>query len=267
MARAVLTTAVACATLSGCAFSDGSPWAEWDAELDVTLDTEGRGTMASFVTSDDYEVAITSLSLNVVDVGLEVAAGAESQSFDPSSPPEGYGLCHNGHCHADNGALVPYEEIRAELTGGGVDSVWFVRGVQTIVPIDEATTEVALADCDSQRSACWLPRGEITRARARVDSLQVSGFVHDLRSTNPRLSEPLEFDISIIDAPVVFTTPVGERIGGRAEPAIYTQISLRVPASLFDDLPWQSSSELDERLAEALNESQTLRVSLERRDF
>lgn len=43
---------------------------------------------------------------------------APAAPFDPAKPPPGFSLCHNGHCHATSGALVPYAEVAAVAAGG-----------------------------------------------------------------------------------------------------------------------------------------------------
>ena len=102
---------------SSCAFDDGDPWARASFELSLgfepgaaRLDDEGR-----LVTPGDWAIALETPIAHVDSVTLTMAGEAGTLSFDPAEPPPGYSLCHNGHCHADDGRLVDYEDIELEL--------------------------------------------------------------------------------------------------------------------------------------------------------
>src|SRR5688572_29228398 len=110
-------------TLSSCAVGSGEGFAtlEPTARVGYTL-LPAREAGGGFQKLDtDYQAAVTAAHLDASDIALQAAGsgGAAGGSFDPGNPPPGYGLCHGGHCHRDDGALVAYEDIAAELAGGG----------------------------------------------------------------------------------------------------------------------------------------------------
>ncbi|MGM0557111.1 MAG: hypothetical protein ACQEVA_12080 [Myxococcota bacterium] len=100
---------------SACAMQDGEPWGwvEGGATASGSIVEEG-GAPGAQVTIDS-----ASATLGVRLVETTSSSAGSGATFDPQSPPDGYGLCHNGHCHSDDGELVPYEDIRAELASSG----------------------------------------------------------------------------------------------------------------------------------------------------
>lgn len=111
---------------AGCTFSEGDPFATLgDATLDARL-VEARGRAVGDgwqKLSTDYEVRFDSFALDTSKLALQRtvagSGGGGGGTFDPTNPPPRYSNCHNGHCHRDDGALVDYEDIQAELSGGG----------------------------------------------------------------------------------------------------------------------------------------------------
>ena len=104
--------------LAGCTFEAGGPFATLSASLRagyvVPADRDAGDGWQRL--SSDYQVRVTTVRLQLDDIQL-LAAGEGAASFDPSNPPAGYSLCHNGHCHSSDGRLVPYADIEAELAG------------------------------------------------------------------------------------------------------------------------------------------------------
>jgi hypothetical protein len=105
-----------------CAMDAGTGFATLDeASLEISLDPGrardlGDGTV---LTDEGYEVEVQSAVVRVERMELqEVRGGTNGERFDPADPPPGYSLCHSGHCHRDDGALVDYEDIEVELAGG-----------------------------------------------------------------------------------------------------------------------------------------------------
>lgn len=77
----------------------------------------------AFLTDQGWAITPSVARVYSAELALMELRGAEGVSFDPANPPEGYTLCHGGHCHSDAGALVPYAEIEAELAGGSAEFV------------------------------------------------------------------------------------------------------------------------------------------------
>jgi hypothetical protein len=109
---------------AGCAVSDGEPWG-W-ARADISASgpiVESGGEPADGITVESVEAFA-----NIRLAETRTSSGGDGSSFDPASPPDGYTLCHNNHCHAENGDLVSYEDVREELaSSGGSTTVTIAR--------------------------------------------------------------------------------------------------------------------------------------------
>jgi hypothetical protein len=165
------------ALAGGCALDAGGPFARLDAELDVRLvrpaDRElgdGWQKLAS-----DYEVTITRAEARLGPARL-IDAGGAGGSFDPARPPPGYSLCHNGHCHAADGRLVPYEEVAAELAGGPAARV--VVSLETAGEIDLLAGTARRVGC---APSCDLPLARVGTVRLELERLLLEGRVRDPR--------------------------------------------------------------------------------------
>ena len=106
-----------CTWLAGCALPPGEGWQSIDLSVQATFESDGRILdNGRFKTSKNYEIEFSSVELQGLGFSLEALKAADGlQTFDPQNPPEGYSLCHNGHCHSASGELVDYEDIQAEL--------------------------------------------------------------------------------------------------------------------------------------------------------
>ena len=70
--------------------------------------------------SSDFQVRLTAARVRLERIDLLGGASSSGPtSFDPANPPPGYTICHNGHCDREDGAQVSYDEVAAELGGGG----------------------------------------------------------------------------------------------------------------------------------------------------
>ena len=106
--------------LAGCTFSPGAAFTRVPGgSLDLLWEPGARALSAdTFVTAGGLAVTVDRLELGLGALELLELEGADNVTFDPASPPPGYTLCHADHCHRDDGALISYAEIRAELAGG-----------------------------------------------------------------------------------------------------------------------------------------------------
>ena len=102
-AALLITAALTLISMTAC-LDDGLPWGTLEATMEASfapsegrLDDDGR-----LKTSQNYVVALDEVAVAFDAFTLVLAAGGAA-AFDPSNPPEGYSLCHNGHCHADSG--------------------------------------------------------------------------------------------------------------------------------------------------------------------
>jgi hypothetical protein len=221
--------------LAGCANGPGEPFGVIAARLSADLVVpDGRAAGDGWQRLDnDFQVQIERLVIEGQAIEL-LDAGGPALAFDPANPPAGYSLCHGGHCHADDGRLVSYEEIAAELAGGGgpVPVVRFSIGT-----IDVAGRTERELECEP---GCDLPRAEVGIVRFPVTGLEASGLVRDGRAEQRIAGEiawTLELDRE--EVPVhLFDRDIGLSIDRGEDPAIDLTIRLRVSAALLDGIAW-----------------------------
>lgn len=184
--------------LNACTIDDGNPWGEASFELKAQFDRANRGE-DRLRTSKDFEVQLDSVELEISTVSIGLGQG-EVTGFDPANPPEGYSLCHNGHCHAADGRLVDYEDIAAEISGGQV-------GAELIGAVDRSISALDAEPIPVDCGPCELERASFRTATIRVESLAMTGIVTDLRAEkriedNTRFevrSEPFELSVPLED--------------------------------------------------------------------
>jgi hypothetical protein len=238
--------------LAGCAFGPGSPFATVDgvvvAEYAVSADrvADGWAKLAS-----DYQIQLTGARIGIVDVELRARSGGGGGggggTFDPANPPPGYSLCHGGHCHREDGALIPYEEIQAELAGGA-PTVTTLATFRVGAELDAIAADERSLTCDG---SCELGLTTITEVRSDVNLVALQGLVRDSRAT-PRLAGEVSFVLSAASAVLRTATEIP---ADRSHPP---HIDLRVRAEpkpdLFDALDWaalaRSGDVIDFSLAE-----------------
>lgn len=266
--RASLAASVAAALLFGaCAFDDGRPWGVVEVELAASFEvTPDRLVDGQLKTARNYLVRFDAVEVEVEAVTVTQQLGGGAQAFDPANPPPGYSLCHNGHCHRDDGALVDYEDIILELAGGAAaagPSVTIAAGgaagdAAVSVPLGERAA-VALGPCPG---GCVFDRGALGTLRVAVRAVRVSGVVFDeLTGESARLgAEGRAFAVSL--APP--TSDVGAALSGafgKDEPfGARLSATLALPATWFDGVDWAAVS--DAELAGAVDAAWGERAAL-----
>jgi hypothetical protein len=231
---AALAVAVA-ALAGGCAFTDGGPFAVLSAELAASAPIEtdraledGWQKLAS-----DYEVRIESLELELEPIALIEIAGGEL-GFDPANPPPGYSLCHNGHCHRDDGALVSYEEIAAELAGdSGAERVVVSLPVGAL---DLIAGERRPLDC---APSCELPLARIGLARLPLMRVRIAGQVRDGRGS-PRLPGELDFAADYAPSGFAWLADLSLPADRGSDPDVDLSLELEVTSRSLDDIEFAS---------------------------
>ena len=112
VARTAPGTALALLLGAGCAFGDGEGFATVEPTVQATYallrERDAGGGWQRL--ASDYQVRLAAGEASVSRIELLPAVGGgtgAAASFDPASPPPGFTLCHGGHCHAEDGRLVP----------------------------------------------------------------------------------------------------------------------------------------------------------------
>lgn len=206
---------------SGCAFGEGDVWGEARVSLGARLeagerlDAEGRWT-----TAESFALRLDTVAVSVVRLELDRASAGVPEGFDPASPPPGFSLCHNGHCHADDGRLVDYAEVAASARGGVAtpSAALTIEARDGRVALGPTVTEVPLEPCPA---GCVLDHGTLAEAAVALDMLVLRGRAFDLTSSArlPREGADFALELAIaarirgdIDVPIDSSESVGAAI-------------------------------------------------------
>ncbi len=223
--------------LGGCALEPGQPWGEASISTQIALDVPSDRLREGRVrTSRDYAVRID--AVEVVLSSLELSQRAEGSAgptaFDPSAPPEGYSLCHNGHCHAADGRLVAYADIESELLGATAD------GPLTQLPLDALIVVPFEGPSEAVSASTDLERGAFVTLNASLGALRIRGNVVDTRAV-PRLPEAgLDFDTSL-PLTVRLVAPLQGRVGRDAPLHSAWNARIHLPVTLLDTADFATS--------------------------
>lgn len=263
--------------LGACTFQPGTGFGTLRRlELTASLDSPAAryDSTGHWKTDNDARLAIETLQVDLGEFSVQGAASVDAAAFDPANPPPGYSLCHNGHCHRSDGALVDYEEIRAELAGGkAAPPLALVRvPLQRTVMLGAAPVSATIDVCGT---GCVLDRGTWRRASVGVVSVQAAGSVMDGLPGGPIGNEPRRWRASFSPSSLSAELPL--TIDRRQAPDMDLRVALQVSQRLFDGLPWAElatqTGDIDlaavpvakERLLRNFAES-SLRVSIDHRD-
>lgn len=206
--------------LASCTFSPGEPWGWVDAEL----------TVYPVASSGDVEIDTQSIELRAIDVRAPAASTEAVNEFDPANPPPGYSLCHGGHCHADDGSLVDYEEIEAGLDDDGPVSV-ATAFIEEPRDLNEAQT--------IPTSFRIVEEVSLTEVAVTVDEIVLEGTVE-------RDDETYSLEMELTNFPSRLTTDILVDVNRDSPVSQDLALELRWSETLFDDLP-----ELDAALDDA----------------
>lgn len=220
-----------------CSFSPGEPWGHVETTLNVVFDPppDRIDESGRLKTAHGYHIELEPLSFQINDIVLTFSQeDTELAAFDPGNPPEGYGLCHNGHCHAASGALVSYEEI-ARSTGGtdGAENL--------IVPIDSATSvglnSTAAATVPVCGPSCDTPLGKLTTLTVNIQSMSWNARVFDETALRRLPPQGVTISATTTLIPALSTTAVARF--GKGHPVNRTaELRLILGATLFDGIDW-----------------------------
>lgn len=259
-ALALLLAGALLLSLSACTTDDGRPWGEIRPTLVVEQDFTEQLQHGALRSNEGFLIEIEELALVLEAFELALADGSAPTSFDPSNPPDGYSLCHNGHCHHADGRLVSYEEIVQELAGDTGASAQKVRlfPENSVVEVTATPHPLALEGCEG----CTLDRGDIRGARLYVDELELKLHVRDER-TGDDARLPAEGVQVIADLHVhaaVFSL-LELSFGPGHKPFVNLEWVTYVMGTLFDDIAWDQLLEADQ-LSVDLSENEDFEVRM-----
>lgn len=217
------------ACLPACASGDGEPFGAVTATLDARWTERADRANGDWQRlASDFEVQVSAASMELGALAL-IDVGGVALNFDPAEPPPGYSLCHGGHCHADDGRLVPYAEVAAELAGGAPPAPVLVLpvGDRELVPGGEIEL-----DCDGP---CDLPRARIGRVELPVAGVKLAGLVRDTREP-PRLDGELAWTLTYArgDDAAALLGATDLPVDRGEDPAITLTVGLAPSAALLD---------------------------------
>lgn len=217
--------------LAGCAIGPGHGYGELSPVAFSAALTPGaaRDLGGAVLTDQGYAVALDAFTWEVGSLHLMELQGGSGGTFDPATPPEGYGLCHGGHCHRDDGALVDYADIEAELAG---DAATF----EAVVSLPPPPSLDMLAGTKAVLIPARYVLGDVSLTKIRLESVSVamSGVV-TREATDTEGAFEATFDLSLAlsgDLDAGLELPLG-----RGElPVIALSVSLAPDGTLWDEL-------------------------------
>lgn len=233
--------------LTACAIGPGAGFATIEpgtlsAGLDLSSgrqDAQGR-----WKTSNGYLLQLTDpVRLSLEKLALQApgrtGTAASGGTFDPANPPPRYSNCHSGHCHRDDGALVDYEDIQAEMSGGGA------AAPQTVLtlPLSQAEVSfvpgtdgsVALTGCSPD---CFLEQGALDRLSLTVSRLQLSGTVQADAGGASLGDAPRAWRLDLPLQALTLTSPVGLTISRSGPAGFRVTGTFQLSEKLLDGIEW-----------------------------
>lgn len=219
--------AASCTLQSGEGFATMKPGALEVAFVPGRARDLGEG---AFLTDEGYRVRLEAARVQVTEVELlqlQGSSGGGGGTFDPANPPAGYTQCHGGHCHADDGALVSYEEIEAMFAGGSARFEPLVT-----VPIDR---ELDVLDGEHVLFDEFLPSAELPQATIDRVEVVVSQLVLRGEIEGGTLDEPVMLEVELAIAEPLAAT-LSSRIDRDGPEEIALEVELRLDATMFDDI-------------------------------
>ncbi|MNY12383.1 hypothetical protein D3C86_1454620 [compost metagenome] len=167
------------------------------------------------------------------------ASGGTGGTFDPANPPSGYSLCHNGHCHRSDGALVDYADIQAEMNGGQASetTVLSLPGTGAASLLSGA---VALPLGAATPSA-MLGKGTWTKAILEIAQLEATGSVQDPTPETRLGGQTRTFAFRLVPSPL--TKRLTVEIDRSQPDAVKLQGAIAISEKLLDQLDWKQLAE------------------------
>jgi hypothetical protein len=196
----------------------------------------------------EFEVRLTTARMHLERIALLGSAGDRAPAtFDPANPPPGYTVCHNGHCDREDGSEATYEEVEAELAGGG--GAASTVATLPVGEVDLLDPETLALECQPD---CELPSTNVISGRWTVTALQLEGTVRDSLAT-PRFAGERAFRLELTpsedhdghdhEEPVAVLTGGLDIPSDRAHaPRVVLDLALEMNSEIFDPLDWAAAT-------------------------
>ncbi|MBN1204807.1 MAG: hypothetical protein JXB05_07780 [Myxococcaceae bacterium] len=235
-----------CLVLSaGCAWDAGEGFAVLEPSVSAAYsplpDRDAGGGYQQLASNFQVRLTTARMRLEYIEL-LGRTGGGGPTSFDPANPPPGYTLCHNGHCDREDGALVSYEEVEAELSGGASSAS--TVATLSVGDMDLLAPETFTPGC---KPDCELPRTTLSNGRWAVTALRLEGTVRDALAS-PRFTGERPFRLELTPAgaqaePVLELTGALDIPSDREHaPRVLLGLRLDVTPRVFDAVPWENTT-------------------------
>jgi hypothetical protein len=220
--------------LVGCAADLGLPWGEVEATIEAGLEVPSdRLRPQGLATASGYVVQLTSLAVTSASVTFTVDPPGADSSFDPANPPEGFSLCHNGHCHAADGSLVDYDIVALSAGGAGRSTRLVPAAAQLQPPLPSGQAATAPLSLGCSDDLCRYDRGELSSIALRLAELRMAGRIFDGGSGGSLPADGAPFDLIVaLDTEVTAAAQIP--FGPDDDPGVKLGIGLALPISLID---------------------------------
>ena len=241
MRRFLIPLALPALLVTSCTFQPGASFGTLQAASLASsfeppasrLDSDGR-----IKTDGGYRIRLESLKLLPRQLDFQSTSGtaATGGTFDPAKPPAGYTNCHGGHCHREDGALVDYEDIEAELAGGKVTTKTVLSlPVETPFDLLSGSATASLTQCEP---GCQLDRGTWSKANFQIASLAASGTVEDPSTFNRLGGQVRSWSLTLKPAP--FTQKLAVTIDRDHGERLTVVAKLVLTEKLWDAIDFQT---------------------------
>ncbi|MBO9538994.1 hypothetical protein J7643_00195 [bacterium] len=226
---------------AGCAWQDGAGFGTLHPVALSAAFSPSAGRLDAqgwLKTDNNMRVKLEALTLQVRALSFSTTTAASAGTggtFDPANPPSGYSLCHNGHCHRSDGALVDYAEIQAEMNGGKA-------GETTVLSLPGAGATGLLAGTvalplGAATPSAMLAKGTWTKAILDIAQLEATGSVQDPTPEARLGGQPRTFAFKLVPSPLSKRLTV--EIDRSQPDAVKIQGALALSEKLLDQLDWK----------------------------